>query len=138
MPEEVTPPPPAVMLFGSEDGWHYVPDHPQLHYFFQGASLCRLYPTKPEGSHHKNVQLLHCSKCTQTLRKILQLQKHIEGKNFSAKQVMILLEIVDKIKLNKGITDKERTPEHTVVVLGHADGTKETLESGKRRGGKKK
>ena len=134
-PEPPTPTP-AVLLFGSEDGWHYVPDHPQLHYFFQGSSLCLLYPTKPEGTHHKNVHLLHCSKCTQQLRKILQIQKHIEGKQFSAKQVFVLLEIIDKVKLNKGITDKTKTPEHTVVVLGHKDGTKTTIEDGKNRNDK--
>ena len=97
-----------------------------------------LNPKKPEGSHHKNVPLLHCSKCTQQIRKILQIQKHIEGKKFSAQQVFILLEIIDKIKLNKGITDKERTPEHTVVVLGHKDGTKTTIEDGKNRNDRKK
>jgi len=128
---------PAVLLFGTEDGWHYVPDHPQLHYFFQGSSLCRLYETKPEGAHHKNVQLLHCSKCIQQLRKSLQIQKHIEGKQFSAQQVFVLLEIIERVKLNKGITDKEKTPEHTVVVLGHKDGTKTTIENGRNRNDRK-
>jgi hypothetical protein len=136
-PSNEIPPEPAVLLFGTEDGWHYVPDHPQLHYFFQGASMCKLYETKPEGSKHKNVEILHCDKCKQTLKKLLQVQKHIEGKKLNTKQVFTLLEILDKIKLNKGLTDKEHTAEHAVVVLGKPDGSKETLETGKNPNGRK-
>ena len=128
--KDTKPEPLPVMLLSPADGWHFVPDHPQLHYFFKEAALCRKYHSKPKGSTHKNVPLLHCDKCEQTLKKLLGVQKHIEGKKLNAKQVFALLEILEKIKLNKGLTDKEQTPEHAIVVLGHKDGTKTTMESG--------
>lgn len=124
------PPNNQPQLLGVDDGWHFVKDHPQLHYFFKEASLCRLYKDKPPGTAHKNVSLLHCSKCKQTLNKLLRVQTYLVGKKLDASQVFALLDILERIKLNKGLTDKEKTAEHSIAVLGHKDGTNTVIETG--------
>lgn len=130
-----TPTPNPPQLLGVDDGWHFVKDHPQLHYFFKEASLCRLYQNKPPGTVHKNVPILHCSKCEQVLKKLLGVQTYLVGKKLNASQVFALLEILERIKLNKGLTDKEQTAEHSIVVLGHKNGTKTVTEKGKNPNG---
>lgn len=122
--------PPAVT--NNDDGWHYVKDHPQQHYFFKNHSLCGLYKTKPEGAHHDNDPLKHCQKCRQTVNKLMSVASSIAGKELSPRQVFNLIEALDKIHLTKGLMKKVVTPENVVAVIRSSTGEKQTLESGRK------
>jgi hypothetical protein len=113
-----------------DDGWYEILDHPQQHFFFKSHSLCGLYDSIPENSHHDNVPLKHCTKCTQILRKLITVSSQIAGKKLSAKQVMKLLDTLEKIKLNKGQADNQTYPEGiTAVVTSQKTKKKLVIES---------
>lgn len=121
-------------LLSEEDGWRFISDHPQQHYFYKSRSLCGKYKEIPEDSHHDNNPLVHCEKCEQTIRKLMAISSSIVGHSLSARQVFNLLDNFDKIKLNKGVTSKETYGEGIVaVVTSQASGEKRTIEAKKRK-----
>lgn len=118
----------------SEDGWRFVPDHPQQHYFYKDRSLCGKYKKIPEESHHDNNPLIHCEKCEQTIRKLMAISSTIVGQQLSARQVFNLLDNFDKIKLNRGNTAQEAFGETAVAVVTSQDsGEKIIYESKLKR-----
>lgn len=120
-------------VLGDNDGWHFVPNNENQHYFYREHSLCGLFNEKPEGSHHDNDPKLHCEKCTQTQRKLMQVAQSIAGKKMSAKEVLDLITNLDKIINSKGLIDKVKTPENVVAVITKQNGEKKTFEAGPRR-----
>ena len=100
-----------------DDGWFEILDHPQQHFFFKKHSLCGMYKTFPKGSHHDNVPLRHCQKCTQILRKLIAVSSQIAGKKLNASQVMKLIDALESIKLNKGMGENQKYPESVVAVV---------------------
>ena len=100
-----------------DDGWYEILDHPQQHFFFKFHSLCGAYTDIPEDAHHDNVPLRHCQKCTQILRKLIQVSSTIAGKKLSASQVMKLIDALELIKLNKGLGENQSFPESVVAVV---------------------
>lgn len=120
-------------LLKPEDGWYEVPEHPQQHYFFRSHSLCKQFTTIPKTAHHDNQPLKHCQKCEQVLRKLINVASSIAGKELSPRQVFALLETLDKIEHNKGMTDKVKYPENVTAVITSKDGNKKVLSSGKKK-----
>jgi hypothetical protein len=115
-----------------KDGWFEVPSHPQQHYFFKHHSLCGLFKEIPSDAHHDNVPLRHCTKCKQTLNKLMAVASSITGKKLSPRQVFNLIEALDKINLTKGLSKKVVTPENVVAVLRGPTGETETIEAGRK------
>jgi len=112
------------------DGWYEIKDHPQQHFFFKEHSLCGLYQTIPEKSHHDNIPLKHCDTCTKILRKLMSVSSMIAGKDLNAGQVMRLLDALEKIKLNKGMAENQKHGENVcAVVTSQKTGNKQVIES---------
>jgi len=120
-------------LLSSEDGWRFVTDNPQQHYFYRDRSLCGKYKKIPEGSHHDNNPLIHCEKCEQTIRKLMAISSEIVGQRLTTRQVFNLLDNFDKIKLNRGIGSQENSGEKVVAVVTSHDGESVTHESKEKR-----
>lgn len=89
-----------------------------------------MYKDIPEGAGHDNDPLKHCQKCKQIVGKLMAVASAIQGVKLSPRQVMLLIEQLDKINLVKGFSAKELYGESTVAVITSRDGKKTTHSSG--------
>lgn len=126
-------------LLRPDDGWYAVKEDPQQHYFFHGISLCSKYKTIPKDAHHDNNPLVHCKPCEQKINKLLALASSIVGKKITPRDMFLLIENLDKIKLNKGLTAKEKVGEGvTAIVQSQKTGKKKTYDNKPKAKTKKK
>ena len=120
-------------LLSDEDGWYAVKDHPQQHYFFKTVSLCKLYRSIPDDATHDNDPALHCDLCRKKQGKLMAVGESLAGRKLNARDVMNLLDILEKIDLNKGLSMKVRHGENITAVLGKPDGKSEKIIEGPLR-----
>lgn len=116
------------MLLGDNDGWHQVKD--QQHYFYTGCALCLIHKKIPKDAIRDNDEKLHCKTCEQKVNKMLAVAESIVGKKLSPKEILKLIEVLDSIKIGRGLVEKTRTLEGGCAVIGHADGTKSITHFG--------
>lgn len=110
------------MLFGKNDGWHFVPVAEDYHYFFDKHAICGAFNDVPPGAHQDNVPSKHCKDCEITLKQLTQHPEVVphfnkNKKKMSMRDLFIYLEKMGGLKKTKGLTENVKSGEGVLAIL---------------------